>query len=90
MLLIYKLILMVIHSCFLLFFWMRRKLTARKHLRAPPRRDAVPPESHSDGQSAGYFLRTFWMLLLSLGYGEPQLIIGTPRLLWGNTYLWHM
>jgi hypothetical protein len=37
---------------------MMRKLTARKHVRAPPHRDVVLTESHSDGQQAGYFLRT--------------------------------
>jgi hypothetical protein len=36
----------------------RMKLTVRKHVHAPPRRNAVPMESHSDGQDAGYFLRT--------------------------------
>jgi hypothetical protein len=63
------------------------KQTARKHVRAPPRRDAVPTESHSDGQEAGYFLRT---VLLALGSSEPPLFIGIPRLLRGNSYLWHM
>jgi hypothetical protein len=45
---------------------------------------------HSDGQRAGYFLRTMWTLLSSLGYGEPSLFIGTLRLLRGNSYLWHV
>jgi hypothetical protein len=27
----------------------RMKRTARKHVHAPPRRDAVPTESHGDG-----------------------------------------
>jgi hypothetical protein len=69
---------------------MTRKLTARKNVHAPPRRNAVPTESHSDGQRAGYFLRTLRTLLLSLGYGELPLFVGTPRLLRGNTYLWHV
>jgi hypothetical protein len=30
------------------------------------------------------------MLLRSLVYGDPPLYIRTPRLLRGNTYLWHM
>jgi hypothetical protein len=66
------------------------KLTARKHVRAPPRRDAVPTESHSDGQEAGYFLRTLRTVLLALGSSESPLFIGIPRLLCGNSYLWHM
>jgi hypothetical protein len=69
---------------------MRMKLTVRKHVRAPPRRDAVPMESHSDGQDAGYFLRTLWTVLLALGSSEPPPFIGTPRLLRGNLYLWHV
>jgi hypothetical protein len=64
------------------------KLTVRKHVRAPPRRDAVPTESHSDGQEAGYFPRTLWTALLALGSSEPPLFIGVPRLLRGNSYLW--
>jgi hypothetical protein len=59
----------------------RAKLTARKHVHAPPRRNVVPLESHSDGQNAGYFLRT-------LGYSEPPLFVGVLRLLCGNSYLW--
>jgi hypothetical protein len=66
------------------------KLTARKHVRVPPRRDAVPTESHSDGQEAGYFLRTLWTVLLALGSSEPPLFIGILRLLHGNSYLWHV
>jgi hypothetical protein len=66
------------------------KLTARKHVCAPPRRDAVPTESHSDGQEAGYFLRTLRTVLLALGSSEPPLFIGIPRLLRGNSYLWHV
>jgi hypothetical protein len=66
----------------------RVKLTARKHVRAPPRRNVVPTESHSDGQNARYFPRTLWTMLLSLGYSEPPLFVGVPRLLCGNSYLW--
>jgi hypothetical protein len=66
------------------------KLMTRKHVRVPLCRNIVPTESHSDGQRTGYFLKTLQTLLLSLGYGEPSLFIGTPRLLRGNTYLWHV
>jgi hypothetical protein len=66
------------------------KLTARKHVRTLPRRDAAPTESHSDGQDAGYFPRTLWTVLLALGSSEQPLFIGTPRLLRGNSYLWHV
>jgi hypothetical protein len=45
---------------------------AMKHVRAPPRQNVVPMESHSDGQCAIYFLRTLQELLLLLGYGEPR------------------
>jgi hypothetical protein len=69
---------------------MTRKLTAGKHVRAPPRRNVVPTESHSDGQNAAYFLRTLRTLLLALGYSEPPLFIATPRLLHGNSYLWRV
>jgi hypothetical protein len=68
----------------------RMKLTARKHVRVSPRRNVVPTESHSDGQDAGYFLRILWTVLLALGSNEPPLLIGTPRLLRGNLYLWHV
>jgi hypothetical protein len=68
----------------------RVKLTARKHVRAPPRRNVVPTESHSDGQNAGYFLRTLRTVLLALGYSEPPLFIRVLRLLHGNSYLWHV
>jgi hypothetical protein len=68
----------------------RMKLTARNHVRAPPRRNAVPIESHSDGQDAGYFLRTLRTVLLPLGSNEPPLFIETLRLLCGNSYLWHV
>jgi hypothetical protein len=47
-------------------------------------------ESHSDGQKAGYFPRTLWTVLLALGSSEPPLFIGIPRLLRGNSYLWHV
>jgi hypothetical protein len=50
----------------------------------------VPTESHSDGQDAGYILRTLRTVLLALGSSEPPLFIGTPRLLCGNSYLWHV
>jgi hypothetical protein len=69
---------------------MTRKLTTRKHINTPPRQNAMPTESHNDCQLAGYFPRTLWTLLRSLGYGEPPLFIKTPRLLRRNTYLWHM
>jgi hypothetical protein len=52
-------------------------------------RNVVPTGSHSDGQIAGYFLRTLWIVLLALGYSEPPLFIGVLRLLRGNSYLWH-
>jgi hypothetical protein len=64
------------------------KLTVRKHVRAPPRRNVVPMEYHSDGQNAGYFLRTLRTVLLALGSSEPPLFIKTLRLLRGNSYLW--
>jgi hypothetical protein len=63
---------------------------ARKHVRAPSCRDVVPTESHSDGQEAGYFLRTLRTMLLALGSSEPPLFIGVPRLLRGNSYLWRV
>jgi hypothetical protein len=66
----------------------RAMLTARKHVRAPPRRNAVPTESHSEGQNAGYILRILRTVLLALGYSEPLLFIGVLRLLRGNSYLW--
>jgi hypothetical protein len=66
---------------------MIRKLTARKHVYAPPCRNVVPTESHSDGQHAGYFSRNLWTLLLALGYSVPPLFIVTPRLVHGNSYL---
>jgi hypothetical protein len=66
------------------------KLTARKHIRAPSHRNVVPTESHSYGQRADYFLRTLRTLLLALGYSEPPLFIGVPRLLHENSYLWRV
>jgi hypothetical protein len=66
----------------------RAKLTVRKHVRMPPHRNVVLTESHSDGQNAGYFPRTLRIVLLALGYSEPPLFIGVPRLLHGNSYLW--
>jgi hypothetical protein len=66
------------------------KLTARKHVRAPSRWNAMPTESHSDGQNADYFPRTLRTMLLVLGSSEPPLFIRTPRLLCGNSYLWRV
>jgi hypothetical protein len=68
----------------------RMKLTATKNVHAPPRRNAVPMESHSDGQNASYFRRTLLTMLLVLGSSEPPLFIGTPRLLCENSYLWRV
>jgi hypothetical protein len=61
---------------------------ARKHVCALSCRNVVPTESYSDGQNAGYFLRTLQIVLLALGSSEPLLFIGTLRLLRGNSYLW--
>jgi hypothetical protein len=68
----------------------RAKLIVRKHVRAPPRRNDVHMESHSDGQRAGYFRRTLRTLLLALGYSEHPLFVGVLRLLRENSYLWHV
>jgi hypothetical protein len=68
----------------------RVKLTVRKHVCAPPRRNVVPMKSHSDGQNAGYFSRTLRTVLLALGYSEPPLFISVLRLLRGNSYLWRV
>jgi DnaJ-domain-containing protein 1 len=68
----------------------RMKLMARKHVRAPPRRNVVPTKSHSDGQDVGYFSRILRTVLLVMGSNEPPLFIGTPRLLRGNSYLWRV
>jgi hypothetical protein len=67
---------------------LRVKLTARKHVRAPPRRNVVPTESHNDGQNVRYFSRTLRTVLLALGYSEPPLFAGVLRLLHRNSYLW--
>jgi hypothetical protein len=48
----------------------------------------MPMDSHSNGQHAGYFLRSLWTLLLVLGYREPLLFISVLRLLHENSYLW--
>jgi hypothetical protein len=48
----------------------------------------MPTESHSDGQNARYFPRTLRTVLLALGYSEPPLFIGVPRLLRRNSYIW--
>jgi hypothetical protein len=68
----------------------KMKVIARKHICAPPRRNAVPTESHSDGQNAGYFLRILRTVIQAMGSSEPPLFIGTLRLLCGNLYLWHV
>jgi hypothetical protein len=68
----------------------RVKLTVRKHVHVPPRRNVVPTKSHSDGQNAGYFSRTLWTVLLALGYSEPPLFVGVPMLLYRNSYLWRV
>jgi hypothetical protein len=68
----------------------RAKLTARKHIHTTLHRNAVPTESHSDGQIAGYFLRTLRTVLLALGYSEPPLFVSVSRLLHGNSYLWRV
>jgi hypothetical protein len=47
------------------------KLMARKHVGAPPHWNAMPIESHSDGQNANYFPRTLRTVLLALGSSEP-------------------
>jgi hypothetical protein len=69
---------------------MTRKLTARKHIHTSPSRNVMPTKFHSDGQRAGYFPRYLRTLLVALGYCEPPLFIGTPRLLHMNSYLWHV
>jgi hypothetical protein len=50
----------------------------------------MPTESQSDGQNVGYFPRTLRIMFMALGYSEPLLFIGVPRLLHGNSYLWHV
>jgi hypothetical protein len=68
----------------------RMKLMARNHVRAPLCRNVVPTEFHSNGSNASYILRTLWTVLLALGSSEPPLFIRTPRLLHGNSHLWHV
>jgi hypothetical protein len=68
----------------------RLKLMARKHVHALLRRNVVPTESYSDGQNAGYFMRSLWTVLLVLGSSENPLFIRTPRLLCENSYFWHV
>jgi hypothetical protein len=68
----------------------RAKLIVRKHIHAPLHRNAMPMESHNDGQNVGYFPRTLWTLLLTLGYSKPLLFVSVPRLLHGNSYLWRV
>jgi hypothetical protein len=68
----------------------RVKLTVRKHVHVPPRRNVVPTESHSDGQNVGYFPRTLRTVLMALGYSEPSLFIKVLRLLRENSYIWHV
>jgi hypothetical protein len=50
------------------------KLIVRKHVRTPPHRNVVPTQSHSDGQNAGYFLRTLRTMLLALGIESPRFL----------------
>jgi hypothetical protein len=50
----------------------------------------MPTDSHRDSQNARYFSRTLRTVLLALGYSEPPLFIGVPRLLHGNSYLWRL
>jgi hypothetical protein len=64
--------------------------SARKHVRVPPHRNAVPTESHSDGQRAGCFPGTLRTLLLVLGFSKPPLFMRTPRLFCGNSYICHV
>jgi hypothetical protein len=45
-------------------------------------------ESQSDGQNAGYFLRTLRTMLLALRYSEPLIFVGVLWLLHGNSYHW--
>jgi hypothetical protein len=68
----------------------RVKMTVRKHVCVPPRTNFVPTESHSDGQNTGYFPTTLQTVVLALGYSEPPLFVGVPRLLRGNSYLWRV
>jgi hypothetical protein len=68
----------------------RVKLIARKHVRTPPHRNVVPTKSHSDGQNAGYFLRTLRTVLLALGYSKPLIFVDVARLLHRNSYIWRV
>jgi hypothetical protein len=68
----------------------RMKLMTRKDVRVLLRRNALPMESHSDGQNVGYFPRTLRTVLLALGSSEPPLFIRALRLLCGNSYLWYV
>jgi hypothetical protein len=81
---------MVIYSRLLLFLDGRSEADSEEAHRVPPCRNVVPTDSHSDGQNAGYFLRTLWNMLLALGYSEPPLFIGVLRLLRGNSHLWRV
>jgi hypothetical protein len=82
---------MVIYSFIPSLIWMAwMKLTARKQVCVLLRRNVMSTESHRDGHHAGYFLRTLRTILLVLGSSEPPLFIRTPRLLRGNSYLWHV
>jgi hypothetical protein len=47
-------------------------------------------ESQSDGQNVGYFPMTLRTVLLALGYSEPPLFVGVPRLLRTNPFLWRV
>jgi hypothetical protein len=78
---------MVIYSHLLLFLDGKSEADNEEARSRTPHRNVVPTESHSDGQNAGYFLRTLWTVLLALGYSEPPLFISVPRLLCGNSYL---
>jgi hypothetical protein len=68
----------------------RAKLTVRRHVHAPPCRNVVPTESHSNGQNARDIPRTLQTVLLALGYSKPPLFIGVSRLLHENSYLWRV
>jgi hypothetical protein len=60
---------------------------ASKHVHALPPRNAMPMNSHSDGQNASYLPRTLRTVLLAQGSSEPLLFIRTSRLLRENLYL---
>jgi hypothetical protein len=65
----------------------RAKLIVRKHVRVPPRRNAMPMESHNNGKNVVYFPRTLQTVLFSLEYSEPLLFVSVLRLLHGNSNL---